>query len=418
MKVFSLIHPSLRRNLMTLFVVGLLFWASLAALLPTLSLYIKDIGATSHQVGIVMGSFAIGLLAFRPWVGQLADQRDRKVVLLIGLFAAALGPIGYLFSHSVPSLMAIRALHGLSIAAFTTGYSALVVDFSPPQHRGELLGYMSLVNPVGMALGPALGGFVHEWAGYTLLFLVAAGLGFLGLVGALQIQNPPAVPKNQADDRSTRESFWRMVSSPRLRIPTLVLLLIGLAFGTLSTFVPLFIKQTGVDLNPGLFYTAAAIASFAVRVPAGPASDRYGRGRFISFSLLLYTASMLLLWLANSAAAFLVAAALEGAGAGIFIPTTIAMIADRAHADERGRVFSLCMAGFDLGIAIAGPTLGFFAETIGYRGLFGLAGGLAFLAFVLFISLGSKNLPASLRFALAGGKDVYALSPAGGDRSH
>jgi len=43
------------------------------------------------------------------------------------------------------------------------------------------------------------------------------------------------------------------------------MLLVGLAFGALSTFVPLFIKSVGVDLNAGLFYTAAAIASFSVR---------------------------------------------------------------------------------------------------------------------------------------------------------
>jgi MFS family permease len=55
-------------------------------------------------------------------------------------------------------MMVIRAFHGLSIAAFVVAYSALVIDIAPPANRGELLGYMSLVNPVGMALGPCLGG--------------------------------------------------------------------------------------------------------------------------------------------------------------------------------------------------------------------------------------------------------------------
>lgn len=51
-----------------------------------------------------------------------------------------------------------RAFHGVSIAAFTTGYSALVVDLSPPKQKGELIGYMSLAVPIGMAIGPAMGG--------------------------------------------------------------------------------------------------------------------------------------------------------------------------------------------------------------------------------------------------------------------
>ena len=93
--------------------------------------------------------------------------------------------------------------------------------------------------------------------------------------------------------------FWKLLFSPRVRIPALVLLMVGLAFGTLSTFVPLFIRSAGVDLNAGLFYTAAAIASFSVRLVTGRASDRYGRGLFITISLVFYTASMLLLWAAT-----------------------------------------------------------------------------------------------------------------------
>ncbi|NJQ96982.1 MAG: MFS transporter, partial [Hydrococcus sp. CSU_1_8] len=83
-------------------------------------------------------------------------------------------------AQSIYPLMAIRAFHGISIAAFTTGYSALVVDISPLKQRGELIGYMSLAVPIGMAIGPALGGYLQDSIGYTPLFLVSAGLGLLG----------------------------------------------------------------------------------------------------------------------------------------------------------------------------------------------------------------------------------------------
>jgi len=36
---------------------------------------------------------------------------------------------------------------------------------------------MSLVNPIGMAMGPALG-ILQAETGYTALFLLSAGLGF------------------------------------------------------------------------------------------------------------------------------------------------------------------------------------------------------------------------------------------------
>ncbi|MDX2232809.1 MAG: MFS transporter [Leptolyngbyaceae cyanobacterium bins.349] len=406
--MFQTLQPEQQRNLAFLFGAGLLFWASLTALLPTLSLYLKDVGATDFQVGVVMGAFAIGLVLFRPWLGRLADRRDRKIVLCIGLIAVALAPLGYWVTQSIPLLFLLRAFHGLSIAAFTTGFSALVTDLSPPQSRGEVIGYMTLVNPLGVAIGPALGGFLQASLGYTPLFLTSAGLGALGLLLVQQLQ-PSIAAAKPASATTPHQSSWQLLFSPRLRIPALVLALVGIAFGTLAIFVPLFIKETGVNLNPGLFYTAAAIASFIARIAVGPASDRFGRGRFITGSLVLYTVSLVLLTVAQDAPGMLIAGFLEGAGGAILFPMMIALSADRSHAYERGRTFGLVLAGFDFGMAIAGPIFGYFALAVGYRGLFAVAAMLAFVALLIFISCGSKNLAHSLKFAFSSGPDLYAL---------
>ncbi|MBD2070229.1 MFS transporter [Leptolyngbya sp. FACHB-671] len=409
MKLLKTLSPKLQHDLLVLFAAGLLFWSGLAALLPTLPLYIQDAGGTSQDIGIVMGAFAVGLLASRPSLATLADRRGRKIVLLIGIAAVAIAPLGYLLTDSIPLLIAIRAFHGISISAFALAYTALVVDLSPVEHRGELIGYMSLVNPLGLALGPAMGGFLQEWVGYEPMFLAAAALGGLGWICTARIQEPESVHPLDPSSAQPSGQFWQMLGSPRIRIPATVLLLIGLAFGTLSTFVPLFIKEVGVNLNVGLFYTAAAIASFGIRIVAGRASDRYGRGPFITLSLVFYTTAMMLLWQANSAASFLLAGAIQGAGSGTLIPMISALMADRSHANERGKVFGLCMVGFDVGIAIAGPIAGAIATQTGYKNVFGLTAGLAFLSLIVFLTLSSKSLGHSFQFATGRGEDVYAI---------
>ncbi len=407
MKVLFSLDGQIRRNLLFLFAAGLLFWASLASLLPTLPLYVEEIGATKQQIGVVMGSFAIGLLLFRPFLGQLADKRGRKIVLIIGILSAAIAPIGYNFVQSIPLLMVVRAFHGISIAAFSTGFLALVADIAPVENRGELIGYMSLVNPLGLAIGPALGGYLMEAYGYTPLFILSSTLACLGLLCTIPIINPIVQAHEQIilDD----SPFWRKLISPRVRIPAVILLMIGLILGTLHTFVPLFIKSTEVDLNPGLFYTVVAIASFCSRLFCGKASDQFGRGLFVTLSLICYSIALVLLWTANSSEDFLLAATIEGIGGGTIIPMIAAMIADRAYPQERGRIFSLCMVGFDIGIALAGPIFGVVAQSIGYRNIFGFNFAIALVAVIIFITLSSKNLPASLRFAFGRGIDVYSL---------
>ncbi|QEI41435.1 Inner membrane transport protein YdhC [Dolichospermum sp. UHCC 0315A] len=406
MKAFDTFDANLRKNLLMLFAAGLFFWSGLASLLPTLPLYIEHIGASKQEIGIVMGSFAIGMLLCRPSMGALADIRGRKIVLLIGMSVAAIAPLGYLFVKSIIPLMIIRSFHGISIAAFATAYIALVSDLAPEHRRGEVVGYMSLVNPLGVALGPAIGGFLQASAGYTPLFLSSAALGSMGLLCIIPIVNPPIITKPH---NSKNDNFWQILTSPRVRIPAIVLLLSGLTLGSLHTFISLFIKSTGVDLNPGFFFSAAAVSSFSCRLFSGKASDRYGRGLFVTMSLIAYTLSIICVWQANNSFMFLLGALMEGAASGTLIPMISVLMTDRALPHERGRIFGASLMGFDIGLAIAGPIFGTFAETLGYRNMFGLTTGLTVIAMIIFLTQSSRNIPQSLRFAFGRTEDIYAV---------
>ncbi len=425
--IFSTFSPSVRNNLAVLFAAGLCFWAGLAGLLPTLPLFISTLGGSGQQIGLVMASFAIGLLVARPYLARLADERGRKAVLMVGLSAIAIAPFGYLLVQFLPrvivpfsvvgygftldtsilAMVAIRAFHGLSIAAFVVAYSALVLDLAPPANRGELIGYMTLVNPIGLALGPALGGFLYEATGFTAAFLV---MGLLGIVGLLLVArlHEPYQPRDLAENSGSRQ-FWGQLWSGRVRTPAIILLLVGLAFGTLSTFVPLYVREAGLALNVGLIYTASAIASFMSRLLAGRASDRHGRGRFITASLLIYSLGMGLFWVARSEPMFLLAGFVQGFAGGTLIPTIAALMGDRSSPRDRGRTFGLAMVGFDVGIALAGPVFGTIADQLGYRGIFGLSGVMTLVGLVIFATANSKDLTHSLRFALGQGQDVYAI---------
>jgi len=401
------LDPDLRKNLVVIFTCGLLFWSALASLLPTLPLYIESLGSTKQQIGIVMGSFAVGVLVFRPQVGKLADRQGRKLVLLIGMVVATIAPLGYLAVKSLVGLMLIRAFHGISIAAFATAYIALVSDLAPNDRRGEIIGYMSLVNPIGVAVGPALGGYLQVIAGYTPLFIFSGLLAGLGLICVIPITNPPRWKNNKQE---TGDDFWGILISPRVRVPTIILLMIGFSIGTIHTFIALYIKSIGVDLNAGLFFAAAAISSFVIRLFVGRASDKYGRGLFVTLSLIAYSIAMLIIWQAKSSPVLLLGAVVEGAASGIAIPMISAMMTDRALPHERGRIFSVSLTGFDLGLGIAGPVVGYIAQSTSYRHVFGLSFGLTLLAILIFISQSNHGVFQSLRFALGRSKDVYQQS--------
>lgn len=405
-------------------------------MLPNLTLYIQSFGASNLQVGWVMASFAAGLLLFRPTMSRLTDAQGRKPALLIGLSVIALAPICYLavglvptvplvlpflgewVSSSVLLLALVRAFHGLSVAAFATAYTAAVADMAPAQHRGELISFMSLAGPIGMAMGPALGGYLSE--SFTLAFLTMTVMGAVGALCILMSEEPPQpvadLPVNLSVNSSVESPpvktpfFWSLLFAPAIRIPALMLLMVGTAFGSLVTFMPLYVEQMGWDINIGLVFTASAIASFSIRTFTGTASDHLGRGRFISLGLMFYTLSMAALYFSSSPQMLLVAGALQGAGSGTTIPIIAALMTDRSRASDRGLTFGLCLTGFDLGIALSGPIMGQIADASGsYRLVFALSGMMTLLGLIIFITYSSKDLPHSIRFALNGGRDVYAV---------
>jgi MFS family permease len=431
MKTLNQLEPYQRQSLLVLFITGLLFWTSIAILLPTLPAYLDAIGINQQQLGLIIGAFAVGLLVTRPTLGKLADARGRKFVLLIGTAVAAIAPLGYLTVTSIPLLMLIRAFHGISIAAFTTAYSALVVDLAPPKQRGEIIGLMSLTNPVGVALGPAIGGYLQVFGLYSTIFWMAIGGGAIAFISACRLREPRQeirsellgdVDPQQIDQPiATRDigvasaiekntSVWRTLTNPALSIPALILLLIGFPFGAIHTFIPLYIQASHINFNPGLFYTIAAIASFSARSVIGSRSDRYGRGIFIAGSLCCYTAGIGCLATATGEMSFIFGAILEGLGSGTLIPMTVALVSDRSLPQHRGQVLSVCITGLDLGIAIAAPVFGIVATDFGYHVIFTIGTGMAASAILVFLIWGNSNLRHSIGFCLGRDRDYYRRS--------
>lgn len=409
-----------KRILLMLFVSGLLFWSSLSCLFPTLPLYLEDLGAKPFQLGIVMAGFGVGVLAFRPALGKLSDLRSRKSALLIGMAAMAAAPLGYWSSNWMPLLLVVRMLHGISLAGFAAAYLTLVADLTPAANRGEIMGYMSLEQPLGLALGPIVGGFLlAETGGYSIPFLAAAVLGLAATLIACYIPEKPSGQETVTASKKT-QAFWLILLSPRLRIPSLMMALVGISIGSLQTYAAPYIRAMEIELNPGLFFTVMAIFTFLIRFLAGSHSDRWGRGIFITYSLTASIIAMTLLWTAHSALVLLLAAALQGSGFGILVPMIAALMADRSPPLERGRAFSLCMMGFDLGLVLGGPLLSNVSESLGaglvetkilvYRHLFAMATGSIALGLLLFITCNGIDFYQSIRFAIGRAPDAHALA--------
>lgn len=340
-----------RRDLALLFAALGTFFLSMSMLLPTLPLYVRDLGGSPVDVGLVVGVFSLGVLVVRPWVGRAVDTRGRRPLMVLGSLIAALMVPLYAAFTAVLALVAIRILHGAGLSAFSGASTTLATDLSPPGRRTEFLGYLSSSSLVAFAIGPLLGLEVAERFGYPALFGTIAAFALLSAgCGALLSRAPvrPA-PEGGVDYRGA-------ILRRAVLIPTATLLLVTLAHGGVFTFLPILLAERVDDF--GFFFFAYAGASLLVRLAAGRISRRWGDGPMIWGGLALYAIGLAMLPLIHGVPSMLGAAVLFGVGFGAYQPAVYGLVANAASDGTRGMVFSVFLAAFDLGMSLGGLTAG------------------------------------------------------------
>ena len=122
---------------------NVLFWLSIQSLFPALPLYIASLGSTPADNGLMTFAAAGAAVLARPFVGAMADRAGRKPAMLLGGLCATLAPVLTAASQAILPLLAARAIGGIGIAAFSTGFQALLADLAPPEQRGEAFGWGS-----------------------------------------------------------------------------------------------------------------------------------------------------------------------------------------------------------------------------------------------------------------------------------
>jgi MFS family permease len=365
------------------FVSCLFFFSSMHLLITPLPLYIESIGGGPADVGLAGATFAIVALIVRPYVGRLVDREGRKIGLLIGTAVFAVGPLLYLAAGSLALFQAARMFHGIGIAAFTTAYFALVADVTPPSRWGEAFGLAGSAPFVSMMIASPVGTSLLQHTSFHLVFALAAVLGLASLVFVLPIRERTRQTVTPAPQNTGPTSLRELVRLREVMAPSLVTLTLGVSYGTIITFLPLFARDRELG-NVGFFFTTMSILIIVSRSLAGRLSDRLGRLPVILPMLGLTAFSLLGLNWTYAFGVLLLMAALQGIGFGGARVALETMVVDNAPTEVRGTALSLLYFCLDLGVAISGLAIGAVAALRGFGQGYLLVGVVCALTLLLF----------------------------------
>ncbi len=169
---------------------------------PILSLYVAELHGAANLAffsGIAFSAAGLGnLLMARRW-GRIADRVGYIKILVFLLFMAGIVYFPGAFVTSIWQLVVIRFLLGASIGGIIPVRSAYIRQEAPLAMQGEVLGYNTSIRFLGNMIGPALGGMLSGYFGFSSVFFVTSTLLVAsGIAMYLTMQRNPNAVKHHA----------------------------------------------------------------------------------------------------------------------------------------------------------------------------------------------------------------------------
>jgi MFS family permease len=348
---------------------------------------VLQLTGSATWLGLNIAVQTLPVLLLGPYAGVVVDRVDKRR-LLVGtqLTAAALALLLALLTLSgritLAWVLVLSVLLGLVNSFDNPARQAFVREMVPGRLVRNAVTLNSVVVNVSRAVGPAIGGILIAWLGVGACFAFNAA-SFLAVVGAYlamdvsQLRTPEPVPHEKGQLRAGFAYVWR---TPGLRIPLLMMALVGTLTYEFQVSLPALVTGTFHDGATALGWITAAMGVGAVVGGLITAGRRATGTRLVAVAAGAFGAATLLLAVMPTVYTAAAALLLVGAASIWFLSTGNATLQMTAEPQMRGRVMALWAVAFLGTTPVGGPLVGWVAEQAGPRWALALGGAAALVA--------------------------------------
>jgi len=289
---------------------------------PYLSIYIRELGATATQLGIVnsIGMVVAGLVG--PFTGTLIDRIGAKRVYLFSIFMVAVAYVTYGIAHHW--MIAIVAMAAYWVGNSVGIQNCSVICANSLENKERATG-MAICETVGMGglgmIAPIIGAFlVTSFGGVNVVgirpifFICLAGTIFTFILVLMKLTN-----KRWGTPGESSPNFLSGISQvfregKHLKKWLLIFSVTTLPMGMVMPYRYVFASEIkGADqFVLGAMVTASGLMPLFLGVVIGRLADKIGRKKVMYISMPLVWASNLLLIFAPNTGFLIAAGAMQG----------------------------------------------------------------------------------------------------------
>ncbi len=130
----------------------------------------EQLGANALAMQQTISVYLIAYALMSVVHGPLSDAIGRRRVILGGLAVFVLASIGCALSRDLPTLLAFRALEGLSAGVGLIVGRAAIRDLLHGDDAQRLMSQVSMIFGIAPAIAPVIGGWILGWARWPMIF--------------------------------------------------------------------------------------------------------------------------------------------------------------------------------------------------------------------------------------------------------
>ena len=344
----------------------------LALIIPVLPLYLTRSGLSLEAAAVVLAAVGAGATIGGLPAGAMITRFGERTVMvgaLIGLSitAALLG-----VSEAALVLVALRLGAGASNISLRLSRQTYITRRVETVARGRAMAMIGGSFRVSLFVGPLVGGVLAETIGFTWTFVVAGALSAVGLVPALFSDGVESIPVPSPSPSSStsaeRPGLFAAINQHRrlLSIAGVVPMLTMAVREGRYVVVPLIGDELGLSVaEVGALVAVGTFADLVLFPLAGFVMDRFGRLAAMIPSFSLIAIGLVILGLAESTGAAIVAGVVMGIGNGLSSGSMLTLGSDLAPRREPAPFLSAIAVIQDIGKIIGPLVVGFVGAAAG-----------------------------------------------------
>lgn len=355
---------------------------------PFMTIYIRqqfDVPLTT--VGLILSLNSAAGIATTFLAGPVVDRMGRKGIMVFSLLGSGLVYLTLNMATSVSMLAILMTINGGIGPLYRIGSNAMVADLIEPKERPGAYALLRMSNNSGIAIGPAIGGFVAAVSYFwTFLGACVAYIIFAALV-LFWVQETLSSQQSKAQSQPMRGGYGPLLRDRPFLAYCAVSTAAIVPSALLMVLLPVYAKeQFGViESQYGFIMATNAVMVVIFQYQVTQHSKHLPYLPVLAAGALLYAVGAGSVALGQGFWGFWLSMVILTFGELLLVPTGTTLAADLSPADMRGRYMGIYGLTWAFSMAV-GPILGGYLNdhvspvAIWYGGLaFGLLAAVGFL---------------------------------------